>query len=1343
MAVIYLFDSEKKLKKTIKKVSEIIHREGEYQAEAHITEQDEPEYGDYFGFKAIDGVGFYLFLIVGIDLDDETGECTLMGTDAAAAELDGIVLERISLTNTTTIDALINATEGTEWVVIREGNTNVSQSINTEDAYYQTAWSVIQTVAAAGKVRATPMYEYENGAIVHKYVVVQKREETFSGLIYTRKKGARNIQLTKEGAPYSRVYPIGKVIGDTEPPEQVTIADAIWSVGNGDPTDKPAGQTYVEIPGAKGFAYVYEDKRETDPLKLMEKGFEDLLSRQQWKASGTAILSELSFEMGFLNRNPQIWQRIAIRTEWGAVIEATIVNIERYHVHRELTKITVGEETTLENTLTSMDQLLAETVKAAGGAGAGAGKAKRMVIEAEERIELRTQELVLSFETLREEAATKVQVQELGNQTNVRFESFSRVVDAAGQTATAAKRDVDNLGNTVAGLQTTVQQTAEGLESKAAKQELSELGQLVNTNSTWIQQNAERVRLSALASDVETAFVDIRNNMVTVEALEIQLNGYVKAAQLETTNAKISNLMSGVTKATVLDAALVKGDQATVTYLIASSLKLADNNMQIRTLSMGDVASVRAMVTGATSDVSLEHSHTIEYDEATGKFTLAGVSSSGGSFNIAETQFYKDGVEAAAGLVTFSPLGWVGKQNTVKGSNGKMATVLLPNMTVKTVDAWNSLHKTYARLGYKDTNSSTVEAGWVEVDAGEVYQAGKEAGIQEAGAGYSEGYTQGKADWNPVTLRRETYDADAKTVFVRAVNENDVSLIWANIDASELVDEGMRTGANSVTLSQSGWINGLNTVTASNQRQETVMFPAFRGEVDAWNTLHKTYVRMNYTNANGNTQQAAMVEVDASSVYTQGKADALEEAGGGYADGMMDWKPVLMKRDDYDHDSYEILVRAYNAAETPVIGEWLNVRDVYDLGRVEVTVSAQGWNGRKQVVKASNNIAQATVELPTLQMYTNETLDDIWSSENKAFVYLRMYDDNDQEVALDSLQVDAGSVFARGQNSVTVSADGWVGKQNTVRASSGKAQATVLLPTFYGTVDDWNTLHQTIARLKYKDKNGSETEAGWISVDGSGVYEDGRTNGANSVTLRQSGWINGQNTVTASNTARETVLFPTFQTSVDEWNSLHKTTVRMNYTNANGNVQQAAMATVDGSALFPSALERVDYDAENKLITMRAANQSGDTLIENSIDVWDIYYQGWNDVTVSANGWVGKQNTVKASNGKAQVTVLLPTFYGTVDAWNSLHKTYARLKYKDKNGTEQEAGWIEVDASEIWQAGWDEAVESIEVRGQISEIRNTAPNTFYATGYARALVGDEQVASTTFYKTQEIKVGQS
>lgn len=571
MAVIYLFDAAKNLRRPVKEgVQEIIHSEGEYTAIAQLLARDSPAYGDHFGFKCMDG-RFRLFRIENVEISDEAGTCMITGTDAAIAELDSSVVTYLPMQNTTAVQAVTACLQDTGWTI---GKQTGNGEINIESAYFATRWTAIKNAAAAGRVRAVPYYEFSGNSITARKVDVLDKTPVFSGLIYTRKRGAQNIHITREGVPYGRVYPVGKIIGDSEPPEQVTIADAVWSKANGDPVDKPAGQLYIDLPGAISSAeYVFEDKREEDPKRLMEKAFRDLQSTGKPTASGTANLNEMHHMPGYEHMTAQMWDLAVIRAESGEMVETTIINIERYYVHTELTKITVGDENSdvvaLENMLANMQSAIIDAAKVAGGGRAGAGKAKQMVLEAEELIQLNSKKIEANAEqiTLR---AFSADVVKLTDETEVHFREVYFDIDLNRAEIGSTKTVVDNINNEVTEMNATLIVQAEEISSKVGK------GDVISS----INQTAEEIK---------------------IQASKINLSGYVTMSEFEAEIANLENLFAGNATIGGLN---VAGTLRTTDMDIASNLTLFgyDTQWKSKTVQTSIPSFTKATVTLANGN---------------------------------------------------------------------------------------------------------------------------------------------------------------------------------------------------------------------------------------------------------------------------------------------------------------------------------------------------------------------------------------------------------------------------------------------------------------------------------------------------------------------------------------------------------------------------------------------------------------------------------------------------------------------------------------------------------------------------------------------------------------------
>lgn len=248
--------------------------------------------------------------------------------------------------------------------------------------------------------------------------------------------------------------------------------------------------------------------------------------------------------------------------------------------------------------------------------------------------------------------------------------------------------------------------------------------------------NAE-LALKATHSDLEdgmnevTLRMDAQDDTIEMQAGQIILKAdktyvdslaaqYATITELESLQAKVSDLEAGLGDFTVIDANVVNAADGNFTFLGASSFSFAGSTVSQRAISMGAVSSAGNVL--STGALDLQHSHAVTVDGGT--ITLGEVSSTGGSFKIADTQFYKDGVSAAKDSVTLTSMGWIGGANVVEASNGKSLRVTLPPFSSSGGDTFSADHKTTV---YFYTGSVSSPLLSVEIDATSVYEAGYQA----------------------------------------------------------------------------------------------------------------------------------------------------------------------------------------------------------------------------------------------------------------------------------------------------------------------------------------------------------------------------------------------------------------------------------------------------------------------------------------------------------------------------------------------------------------------------------------------------------------------------------------
>lgn len=157
-----------------------------------------------------------------------------------------------------------------------------------------------------------------------------------------------------------------------------------------------------------------------------------------------------------------------------------------------------------------------------------------------------------------------------------------------------------------------------------------------------------------------------------------------------------------------------------------------------------------------------------------------------------------------------------------------------------------------------------------------------------------------------------------------------------NLADTKFYQEGVSAAVDGVTLSASGWIDGHNTVSASNGKTKTITLPDFSvSGGTSFNSSHKTTV---YFSTPSVDQPLKTVTVDASGVYNDGYAAGWAAAKARFR---MEWP---------DQGSYDYLLNIYQPGDTPdsadVMDE-LQIGATYSLNEITNTAPntfyTSGW----------------------------------------------------------------------------------------------------------------------------------------------------------------------------------------------------------------------------------------------------------------------------------------------------------------------------------------------------------------------------------------------------------------
>ena len=233
------------------------------------------------------------------------------------------------------------------------------------------------------------------------------------------------------------------------------------------------------------------------------------------------------------------------------------------------------------------------------------------------------------------------------------------------QTASQIRSTITDEANSLRG---EISQTASELSTLYTKTGVNSLG-VSETLYSKITQNAESITTKVGKGDIAST-INQTAQSVLIQAAKIDLDGYVTVSELNAVDAKIGNLTSGVTTASLLK----------TTSLQAASFSFNGDAARWGTLSLGNLKSMTVM-THSIENKDFDHYHGITISENDGVITVeigAAASAAGSdSFNMADTAFYQNAVSAAIASVKIHAADITEYQQAVYNSTTHNTTVYI------------------------------------------------------------------------------------------------------------------------------------------------------------------------------------------------------------------------------------------------------------------------------------------------------------------------------------------------------------------------------------------------------------------------------------------------------------------------------------------------------------------------------------------------------------------------------------------------------------------------------------------------------------------------------------------
>lgn len=717
--MVYIFDAAKRVRKILSpgSITELVHDEGAYSLSAAISMDAAVKNGEHIGFKCVDG-HFRIFTVTQSENFDDADTAYITARDAIVMELMETIVEDLQQLDVQLIPAieglLAAAQTQSAWTVTGAQPERTEKS----RAYYTDLWTMLETYRTLYEWQIIPYYTFSGGQISGRVIELKEDKAEFRGRILRSKKDASNVYDIKTNPPITRLYVLGKATGTEDEPKNDSIREVVWSVSAGDPVDKPQGQPWIEDPQAVAeygvHTAVVQINDAQDDKDLIAKGWKHLQTVKKPTSTVTATIQDLEQVPGYENQVIRLGDLVPIRLVNASMEEARVVGIKRDYLHHWLTKLTIGDkEATIQTQVSTLMTNATHTFERLEIFKNRFHEDEALIQLNAEMIQANAHVIELNAEQIR------------ANAEQIELKAGKQEVTELGETVSAAMVMVDGINAQLA-LKATKAEVTE-VSSRLSLAEIALDGAnaklALKAEQTTVDAMGQRISAAELLIDGQNSLIAAKADRVRVEALETEIMGLLKVEDLRSTIAEMNELG--------------------VNSLVAESVNTSY-------MSADDITTDSLRVDGFNFT---SHSHAVTVN-GDGTITLGEVSSSGGSFNIADTKFYRDGVAAAkeegARLVNVSNMFGSGGVITAQLSNGKEGTLQLSQGTAS--------GKEIPILG----RGSTV----MTVNASGIYDAGYTAGedsVTLSSSGWSNNVNTITAS-NGKTMKVTRYYRTANTV---------------------------------------------------------------------------------------------------------------------------------------------------------------------------------------------------------------------------------------------------------------------------------------------------------------------------------------------------------------------------------------------------------------------------------------------------------------------------------------------------------------------------------------------------------------------------------------------------
>lgn len=296
------------------------------------------------GFNDDAGV-YQCFEVYRAETEHPAGTQKLYASHIAVAELRDCALGAFTPTDATPASAMTQALTGTPWTL----GTCTASNISSVESSYTDVWTAICAVRDAWGLRISPRVVFSGGQIAGKFLDVSEDSPVQTGLRLSLRRNVTKAKILYDDSTVkTALYLYGATDIEDGTESVLDVSGVSWSVSQGDPANKPAGQLYVEdtnataLYGRNGTPRfgVFRDAAIDDPEALLSAGWEHLQTVNRPELSVTATVADL-YAFGYAGEPIALGAQANVELE-GQKISAKVVRYTQNLILPEKSTLTLG-----------------------------------------------------------------------------------------------------------------------------------------------------------------------------------------------------------------------------------------------------------------------------------------------------------------------------------------------------------------------------------------------------------------------------------------------------------------------------------------------------------------------------------------------------------------------------------------------------------------------------------------------------------------------------------------------------------------------------------------------------------------------------------------------------------------------------------------------------------------------------------------------------------------------------------------------------------------------------------------------------------------------------------------